>query len=174
MAHREPDAVLHSYIALNKPEAWVKDLDFSTPAVAMETVAEEFDGWAPGLRSLILDGDTAPVARSLHTLPVDHRWDHVPLVTLIGDAAHLMIPSGEGANLALFDGAELAKAIAKHRHDMDTGIQEHEEKMFLRSAAAAMEAKALIEVLLGENSPQSLVSMFGSEHHSDQDGSAII
>jgi hypothetical protein len=46
-------------------------------------VAKEFDGWAPELTALITDGETAPVPRPIHALPVEHKWDRVPW----GDAA---------------------------------------------------------------------------------------
>jgi 2-polyprenyl-6-methoxyphenol hydroxylase-like FAD-dependent oxidoreductase len=96
MAHREPNGVLHTYVALNKPENWIAGIDFSDPVTALAGVAEEFDGWAPELTALITDGETDPVPRLIHALPVEHRWDRVPGMTLLGDAAHLMIPSGEG------------------------------------------------------------------------------
>jgi 2-polyprenyl-6-methoxyphenol hydroxylase-like FAD-dependent oxidoreductase len=105
-AHREPGGVLHTYVALRRPAEWIAGIDFSAPATALARVAEEFAGWAPALTALVTDGDTPPVPRPLHALPVDHRWDRVPGVTLLGDAAHLMPPSGEGANLAMFEAAE--------------------------------------------------------------------
>jgi 2-polyprenyl-6-methoxyphenol hydroxylase-like FAD-dependent oxidoreductase len=80
LAHREPNGVLHTYAELNKPKDWIDSIDFSDP-----------------------------VPHPIHALPVEHKWDRVPGVTLLGDAAHLMIPSGEGANLAMFDGAELGE-----------------------------------------------------------------
>jgi hypothetical protein len=43
---------------------------------------------------LITHGEADPMPRPVHALRVEHRWDRVPGVTLLGDAAHLVIPSG--------------------------------------------------------------------------------
>lgn len=159
-AHREPDGVLHAYVALNKPADWVAGIDFTDAAVARARVADEFAGWAPALTALITDGDTAPVPRPLHALPADHRWDRVPGVTLLGDAAHLMAPSGEGANLAMFDGAELGRAIAANRGDLEAALAAYEKELFPRSAAEAAEAIRMIGLCLGDGAPHSLVDFF--------------
>ena len=159
-AHREPHGVLHTYVQLNKPKDWIDSIDFSDSVIALAKVAEEFDGWASELTALITDGETDPVRRPIHALPVEHRWERVPGVTLLGDAAHLMIPSGEGANLAMFDGAELGKAIAANPDDVEAAFIAYEKDLFPRSAAEAAEAEAILKVCLGPSAPQSLVNFF--------------
>jgi 2-polyprenyl-6-methoxyphenol hydroxylase-like FAD-dependent oxidoreductase len=160
LAHREPNGALHTYAELNKPENWIDSIDFSDTVTALACVAEEFDGWAPELTALITDGETDPVPRPIRALPVDHKWDRVPGVTLLGDAAHLMIPSGEGANLAMFDGAELGKAIAANPGDVEAAILAYEMDLFPRSASEAAEAEEVLKVCLGPNAPRSLVDFF--------------
>jgi 2-polyprenyl-6-methoxyphenol hydroxylase-like FAD-dependent oxidoreductase len=81
-------------------------------------------------------------------------------VTLLGDAAHLMIPSGEGANLAMFDGAELAKAIAANPGDVEAALVAYEKDLFPRSASEAADAQGILDACLGPNAPQSLVAFF--------------
>ena len=160
LAHREPHGVLHAYVALNKPKEWIAGIDFSDPSSALGRVTDEFDGWAPELTALITGSDTAPVPRPIHALPDDHRWRRVPGVTLLGDAAHLMMPSGEGANLAMYDGAELGKALAANPGDVEAALAAYEEALFPRSAVAAAEARELSKLLFGEKAPGSLVDMF--------------
>jgi 2-polyprenyl-6-methoxyphenol hydroxylase-like FAD-dependent oxidoreductase len=159
-AHREPGGVLHTYVELNKPRDWIAGIDFSDPAAARARIADEFDGWAPQLTALITDGETDPVPRPIHALPAAHRWARVPGVTLLGDAAHLMAPSGEGANLAMFDGAELGKAIAANPGDIEAALLAYETELFPRSAAEAAEAQRMLAVCLGPDAPQSLVEFF--------------
>jgi 2-polyprenyl-6-methoxyphenol hydroxylase-like FAD-dependent oxidoreductase len=160
MAHREPHGVLHSYVALTKPKEWLAGIDFSDQRAALAHVIEEFEGWAPELTALITESDAAPVPRPIHALPEHHRWPRVPGVTLLGDAAHLMMPSGEGANLAMYDGAELGKALAASPGDVEAALLAYEEALFPRSALAAAEASALSRLLFGNASPGSLVDMF--------------
>ena len=160
MAHREPSGVLHTYVGLRKPEDWVAGIDFSDPKAAKTCVATEFAGWAPELTALITDGETDPVPRPIYSLPLEHRWDRVPGVTLLGDAAHLMAPSGEGANLAMYDGAQLAMAIAANPEDLEAALLAYETDLFPRSAAEAPEADHMQEVLFGDNAPQSLLDFF--------------
>ncbi len=167
LAHREPDGVLHTYVELNKPKDWIDSIDFSDAAAALACVAKEFDGWAPELTALITDGETAPVPRPIHALPVEYRWDRVPGVTLLGDAAHLMPPSGEGANLAMFDGAELGKAIAASPDNVEAALIAYESDLFPRSISEAVDAEEILKVCLGPNAPYSLVDFFSS-HQSAQ------
>ncbi|WP_432933813.1 FAD-dependent oxidoreductase [Microbispora sp. CA-135349] len=160
MAHRESGATLHVYVALRKPQRWFADIDFTDRLAATAQIAQEFHGWAPELTALITDSDTAPVLRPINTLPSGHRWDRVPGVTLLGDAAHLMPPSGEGANLAMYDGAELGKAIAAHPGDVETALVEYERALFPRSAAEAADAAHLQELMFGDDAPRRLLDMF--------------
>jgi 2-polyprenyl-6-methoxyphenol hydroxylase-like FAD-dependent oxidoreductase len=159
-AHREPNGVLHTYVELNKPKDWIDSIDFSDPTTARTRVAKEFDDWAPALTALITDGETDPVPRPIHALPVEHRWDRIPGVTLLGDAAHLMSPSGEGANLAMYDGAELGNAIAANPGDIEAALMAYEKDLFPRSAFEAAESEKILNVCIGPNAPYSLVDMF--------------
>jgi 2-polyprenyl-6-methoxyphenol hydroxylase-like FAD-dependent oxidoreductase len=158
-AHREKGGTLHTYVALTEPVEWFGD--FTDAAAAIERTAREFEGWAPELTALITDGDTPPVLRPLHTLPVGHRWDRVPGVTLVGDAAHLAAPNGEGANLAMLDGAELGRALASAAHDdVEAALAGFERAMFARGAEAAADGNELHELLFGDDAPHGLLAMF--------------
>ncbi|KNB50857.1 FAD-dependent oxidoreductase [Streptomyces caatingaensis] len=154
-AHREKDDTLHAYIGITEPQEWFAAIDFADAAAATARIAREFDGWAPQLTALITDGDTAPVLRPLHALPAGHRWDRVPGVTLLGDAAHLAAPNGEGANLAMLDGAELGEALAAHPHDTEAALTAYERAMFPRGALAA--ARAEEGAVSGGSAAQGLI-----------------
>ncbi|MGW1745514.1 FAD-dependent oxidoreductase [Streptomyces sp. NPDC002092] len=160
-AHRESGDTLHMYVALAKPLDWFAAIDFTDAAAATARIAAEFEGWARELTGLITDSDTAPVLRSLHALPTGHRWDRVPGVTLLGDAAHLQAPNGEGANLAMLDGAELGKAIAAHPDDTEAALTEYEQAMFPRSAeAATFEGGEMPGIDSEANTARDLIAMF--------------
>jgi len=111
------------------------------------------------LTALITDGDTAPIPRAVSALPIGHRWDRVPGVTLLGDAAHLMPPAGEGANLAMFDGAELGKAIAAHPDDVEAALTAYEEALFPRSESAAAEAHRNHALLFDDRAPAGYIDL---------------
>ncbi|MEV0266210.1 NAD(P)/FAD-dependent oxidoreductase [Streptomyces sp. NPDC050617] len=150
-AHRESAGTVHVYVTLSKPQDWFADMDFtgadSGPAgpdsrAALTRIAAEFDGWAPALTALITESDTTPVLRPHNALPGGHRWERIPGVTLLGDAAHLAAQDGEGANFAMLDAAELGQALAAHPDDAEAALTEYEEAMFARSAAAAVASEA--------------------------------
>ncbi len=88
----------------------------------------------------------------------------MPGVTLLGDAAHLAAPNGEGANLAMLDGAELGKALAAHLGDVEAGLGEYEEATFLRPAKEVMFEGAEVQGIDSEgNTAQGLVDLMDEQ-----------
>jgi 2-polyprenyl-6-methoxyphenol hydroxylase-like FAD-dependent oxidoreductase len=161
LAHRNADGSLHIYVALNKPEEWVASIDFRDAKAGLSHVAEQFVGWAPELCALITESEIEPVLRPIYALPVEHRWNRVPCVTLLGDAAHLMSPfAGEGANLAMYDGAELARALLTNPDDVDGALALYENDLFPRSGEFARESAQNLKRFFDDTAPQSVVDLF--------------
>ncbi|MEU5195646.1 NAD(P)/FAD-dependent oxidoreductase [Streptomyces scabiei] len=164
LAHREAGGTLHTYAQLRKPQDWFADLDTTDAAALTARVAEEFDGWAPELTALITAGDTPPALRPVFTLPAGHRWDRVRGVTLLGDAAHLRAPNGEGANSAMRDGAELGQALARHPGDVEAALAAHEGTMFARAADGEANDDGFYRLMIDDRAPHSVLAlMTGAE-----------
>ncbi|MEV5980934.1 NAD(P)/FAD-dependent oxidoreductase [Streptomyces sp. NPDC052114] len=162
LAHRETDGSLHVYAALKADEGWLDTIDFTDHAAAKAAVLAHFEGWDEGLRGLVADAETI-TPRRIHALPVGHRWDRVPGVTLLGDAAHVMSPfAGEGANLAMFDGAELALAVAAHPGDTEAALAAYEKALFPRSEASAAESATSLDTMFGARGLERMVEFFRS------------
>ncbi|ATI79955.1 FAD-dependent oxidoreductase [Sphingobium yanoikuyae] len=160
LAHRNADGNVHMYIALNRPENWASGIGVKDARGALSSVAEAFGGWAQPLIAMVEDVSLPPTMRPIYALPVDHRWDHAPGVTLLGDAAHLMSPfAGEGANLAMFDAAELARAITS-QDSVEAAINSYERDLFPRVAPLALASAANLERFFGPDAPYSVADLF--------------
>jgi 2-polyprenyl-6-methoxyphenol hydroxylase-like FAD-dependent oxidoreductase len=77
------------------------------------------------------------------------------------DAAHLALPfAGEGANLIMYDGAELSMAIAASLGDTEAALLACKRNLFPPSASAAVEADRDLKLRFGNNAPQSRLDLF--------------
>jgi 2-polyprenyl-6-methoxyphenol hydroxylase-like FAD-dependent oxidoreductase len=142
LAQRNGDGRIRVYLAMRaEDEHWVStEVVDADPRQTRLRLLELFDDFAEPLRALIADGDDVFVPRPIHALTIGHCWPRVPGVTLLGDAAHVMSPfAGEGANLAMLDGAELALGLAAH-DDIESALGAYEAAMFPRAEEAARES----------------------------------
>jgi hypothetical protein len=98
-------------------------------------VLRRFRGWSPEISEII----SATAECDILALPAQDRpplpWWGRGRVTLLGDAAHSMLPSlGQGANAAIEDAVVLAHALAVHR-DADTALRAYEQQRIGRTTA---------------------------------------
>ncbi|RMI38388.1 FAD-dependent monooxygenase [Streptomyces triticirhizae] len=135
-------------------------IPFDDPPAARARLIELLSGWDPRITALVAACDDTVVPRSISTLPVGLTWPSRPDVTLLGDAAHLMPPVGEGANMALLDGAALGLALAAHPDDVPAAVAEYEREMFERTSAAARMSTDLQELLMAPDAAQRMLAFF--------------
>lgn len=170
LGHRESDGSLHVYLGVRVPEVWIDTIDISDPLVATAAILDLLSGWDPALRGLIEHADTPLTPRRINALPVGISWPRLPGVTLLGDAAHVMSPfAGEGANLAMFDGSELARSIAARPDNIEAALASYEADLFSRSAEAAGESAQNLDIIFAEDSPRGLLEMFAGFDNPQRD-----
>ncbi|MFH8387433.1 FAD-dependent oxidoreductase [Kitasatospora sp. NPDC018058] len=138
VAQRNSNGHIRAYIALRTPKDWhvAAGIDLRDQGAVRTHLLGMFDDWDESLRYILRNGDHGFIHRSLFVLPAPHTWEHVPGVTLLGDAAHLMPPVGLGANLAMLDGCDLAQALVTESSVGDA-VRTYERIMLPRSIEAA-------------------------------------
>ncbi|MBB5854035.1 FAD-dependent oxidoreductase [Amycolatopsis umgeniensis] len=144
------------------PEDWFETskIPFDDPAAARARLIELLPGWNARHLALIEACDDTVVPRSLSTLPLGLTWPSAPDVTLVGDAAHLMPPTGEGANMALLDGARLGLELAARPDDFPVAVKEYEREMFERTGAAARMSARVQKLMTGPDAARKMLAFF--------------
>lgn len=167
LGHHETDGSLHCYLGHRVEEGWIDTVDFTGTRAAKDTALSLLEGWAPELRGLFANADSGIIPRRIFALPPALTWERAAGVTLLGDAAHLMSPfAGEGANLAMYDGCQLALAIAANPAETDKALAAYEADLFPRAHAAAVESAANLEMIFSDDSARKVAAQFAAH----QDG----
>ncbi|MFZ4831603.1 FAD-dependent oxidoreductase [Rouxiella sp. Mn2063] len=161
MAQRNGDGRIRIYIALRLPEEALAalNLPLDQPEEARNALLALFSDWATHLTNLIRVCDDSFQLRPINMLPVGLTWRSRPDVTVIGDAAHLMSPfAGEGANLAMLDAVELARAVL-NADDYAEAISIYEAKMFAYSKPAAEQSDANLDLCISEDGAKQMAAL---------------
>ncbi|MFJ1646435.1 FAD-dependent oxidoreductase [Streptomyces sp. NPDC088258] len=163
-AQRSGDGTIRVSITVRTDDGWIGRQRFGDTDWA-QTVARLhglFAGWDPRLTELIDACDAGSlVGRNIEALPVGTRWPSRPAVTLLGDAAHLMPPVGEGANQAMLDGVLLARAIADNGDDPVAAVMAYETEMFDRAESIGADSAQLESMGLAPDAAERMAAFFG-------------
>jgi len=162
-AQRNGDGRVRIYLSFYKTaQDWfvTSEVPFHDPPAARTRLVELLGGWNSTITALIAACDDAIRPWSIAALPVGLTWPPTAHVTLLGDAAHLMPPVGQGANMAMLDGALLGLALAAHRDNFPAAVREYEREMYERTSAAAQQSANMQELLTSPNASQMMLAFF--------------
>ncbi|MFG2286454.1 FAD-dependent oxidoreductase [Streptomyces sp. NPDC048595] len=147
---RNSNGHVRAYITFRGPQDWHTGLDLADTEAVRARLLAQYRGWHESLLEILRDNEGGFLNRPMFVLPVPHTWQRVPGLTLLGDAAHLMPPVGVGANLALLDGAELARAVVDHP-TVDAALDAYEGVMLPRAADNAKTARDMLTTLMPDD-----------------------
>ncbi|KAJ3386800.1 hypothetical protein HDU80_000318, partial [Chytriomyces hyalinus] len=166
-----------------KDEHWAKTtgIEGRPASEAKAVLLPAFAEYGASLQSLIssacdeetlLNPGSAVECRPMYALPIGTTWDRLPGVTLLGDAAHLMLPSGEGVNLAMHDALELSQLLSNickagltgdaFDAELDSKLAAYERVMLERGKREAVDSKMMNDMMYGENGGEEFSAWFKS------------
>lgn len=157
------DGSIDFYISSEMDKNWATEsgIDFSDKAQLVAWFRKEFAGWDKVWFELFENFDLPFLLRPQYSIPVDQTWEAHPNVTLIGDAAHIMPPTGGGVNLAMLDALELSECLTNGNYsDIQSAIAAYEIPMRARGAAEVETSQDMMAWMHAEGAADTLVAMF--------------
>ena len=142
-------------------------IDWSKGVEARGEFVKRYFGDLRGeLKRVLLESGDGMVLRKLYQLPGGFRWVGREGVTLVGDAAHLMMPfGGIGVDTAMVDAMELGRGIVrlvKEGHESGKSladvVREYEEGLFFRGEACARKTVEKMEELFSAMGSEELTA----------------
>ncbi|KAJ5334205.1 hypothetical protein MYU51_004723 [Penicillium brevicompactum] len=172
--------------------------DMTKARAAMLGPGGYFADWAPDLRAFIEYAEGPWRAWPLYHMDSDvflpvtgegdqasSRWVSAQGATLLGDAAHISIPNGEGVNQAMYDALVLFDSVVRELGGDKAELESSEaQEAALARAVVAYEAEMLprarvcilrcledIEMFWGEDAASRMIQMFnGIDQQGSQEG----
>ncbi|GAM87678.1 hypothetical protein ANO11243_057050 [Dothideomycetidae sp. 11243] len=159
IAQQVSNGAYNIYIGLRLPEHWTKTNAelIRSPGFRQYLIQTYFSDWSEEPLSLIRHSDGPFHSWPLYSLPLDALpWTSVEGVTLIGDAAHLAAPNGEGVNCAMFDGYRLAREIIRCGVEgLDEAVRCYEEDMFPRGKDSIQKGIDFVDMFFAADAPRA-------------------
>ncbi len=157
------DGSLDVYIGFKASDNWAleSDIDLKNVKEVSEWFKEEYKGWDNFWMELFEQQQTEFLARPLYGMPLDQKWETQNNVTLLGDAAHLLPPNGEGVNSAMLDALILSENLTSGAFkDLKAAIADYEEQMFARFASEGKETAEMMDFMYSPDGLKIMIAMF--------------
>jgi 2-polyprenyl-6-methoxyphenol hydroxylase-like FAD-dependent oxidoreductase len=123
-------------------------------------VLQRYTHWSPTLTALLEAADEPVAGRDIWMTPPGMSWPSHPSLTLVGDAAHLMPPVGEGVNQALRDAADLAAEVIANPNDPASAITRYETQMRTRVGPIEQDSAKMEKLILSATALDNMVRFF--------------
>ncbi|KAL6918502.1 hypothetical protein ACHAP8_009905 [Fusarium lateritium] len=145
-----------------------------------------FESWTEELRTLIGAAEVPWRPWPLYRLDKNlfsetnsqHRWTRAPGVVLLGDAAHLATPNGEGVNQAMYDSLVLFDQILAEvgavqegtynqeadAEALERAIVAYEKEMKPRAYEHIQSSIDMETLMYNDNGAQQMIAAFAEEH----------
>ena len=157
------DGSIDFYASLKLPENWVKQngIDFADPGQRSARFEQEFSDWSRSWFELFDHASVPFLVRPQYCVPFDQHWAAHSSITVLGDAAHLAPPTGEGVNLAMLDALDLSECLTSSTYlDTQSAIEAYEKRMLARGSAEAREAIETVAWMHSPTASEQLVQLF--------------
>jgi 2-polyprenyl-6-methoxyphenol hydroxylase-like FAD-dependent oxidoreductase len=156
------DGSIDFYISSLRDESWAKAIgtNFLDRARLILWAENEFKGWNSIWFELFEHVALPILIRPQYFLPLDQSWNAKPNLTLLGDAAHIMPPSGEGVNLAMLDALEMSNFLTNPAFKVtQSAIAAYELQMRIRAAAESKDSFDMAKWMHSETALERMVQM---------------
>ena len=160
------DGSIDFYVSSKIDENWLQSsgIDFSDRTQILEWCTKTFSGWNEIWFELFSGTSLPLLVRPQYCMPLDESWETQSEVTLLGDAAHIMPPSGEGVNLAMLDALELSESLTNTEFtDTYTAIAAYERVMLARAVQEAKDSMDMVAWMHGDDAQVRMLQLLNPE-----------